>query len=145
MGQRIDQFSEAVRSKLTSIDTAYDAIHAKIGGKAQDTQAAIRGQLENVRKRIEQDREKVSAAKAAAKTWLEVHSSATAGRVAQWKAERATHKLQQRADSAEQYAEDAVCVAMAAIDEAEQAALEAWLARHEADETLDKEAAHAAS
>ena len=145
MGQRIDQFSEAIRSKLTSIDTAYDALHAKIGGRAHDAQAAIRDRLENVQKRIEQDREKVSAAKAEAKDWLEVRKSVTAERIAQWKAERATHKLQHQADTAERYAEDAVCVALAAIDEAEQAALEAWLARHEADAALEKDAAHAAS
>ena len=144
MGQRIDQFCETFRVKLTNIDTGFDALNAKIGGKAQDAQAAVRGHLEKVQKRIDQDREKVSAANIRAKNWVEARKSATAEKIAQWKAERATDKLQDRAASAEEYAEDAIYVALAAIDEAERAALEAWLARHEADDALDKEAAHAA-
>jgi hypothetical protein len=41
--------------------------------------------------------------------------------------------LQIRAEVAERYAEAAAVVALAAVDEAEQAALEAWLARKDAD------------
>jgi len=40
--------------------------------------------------------------------------------------------LQNRADNAERYAAAAVDVAVAALDEAEEAALEAWLARQDA-------------
>jgi hypothetical protein len=49
--------------------------------------------------------------------------------------------LQRRSDNAERYAAAAIDVAVAAVDEAEQASLEAWLARQDADTAQAKQAA----
>jgi hypothetical protein len=53
--------------------------------------------------------------------------------VADWKCRRDVAKLQDRADRAERCAVATIEVAAAAIDEAEQASLEAWLARVDTD------------
>ncbi len=67
------------------------------------------------------------------KKWFEEKKAATDEKVAEWKTKRETAKLQNRADGAEHYARAALEVAMSAVDNAEQATLEAWLARKDAD------------
>ena len=55
--------------------------------------------------------------------------------IAEWKANLEKAKLKGRAQAAERYAVGAVVVAFVAVDKAEQAALEAWLARKDAHST----------
>jgi hypothetical protein len=93
-----------------------------------------------VQRRIEQDRAKAVAAQAEMKNWIEQKKAATSGKIAEWKTNHETTKLQNRADMAERYAAAAVDVTLAALDEAEQATLEAWLARADADAAVPKKA-----
>jgi hypothetical protein len=134
MSQRIDQFYEDLRLKLTNIDSGLGALKTKIDGKAQNAEQSVRNHLDQVRRRIEQDRAKVTAAQSEVKNWIDEQTAAASDKVAQWKAKRETTQLQNRADKAGRYAAAALDVALAAVDEAEQAALEAWLARQDANE-----------
>ncbi len=140
MGQRIDQFCEDLRLKLTSIDSGLNGLKAKIEGKAQNAEQEARSHLERVQKRVEQDRSKVSAAQTELKNWVEERKTATRYKIAEWKTKHETSKLQNRADKAERYAAATIVVTLAAADEAEQAALEAWLARHDANSAQAKAA-----
>jgi hypothetical protein len=92
----------------------------------------LRTHLVAVQKRIAQDEAKASAARAEIKAWLDQKKTATAEKIADWKAKAETAHLNHRADMAERYAQATIAVAMAALDEAEQATLEAWLARADA-------------
>jgi light-regulated signal transduction histidine kinase (bacteriophytochrome) len=141
MGERIDQFCENLRVKLTSIDNNMQALKTKIDGKAQTAERDVRTHLDGVKKRIEQDRTKLTTAQADIKKWVEERKSASNEKIAEWKVKLEKAKLQARANSAEQYAAAAAIVAMSAIDEAEQAALEAWLARRDADSAQGTKAA----
>jgi hypothetical protein len=132
MGQRIDQFREDLRRKLTNIDSGLEGLKTKIDGKAQHAEQEVRSHLDKVQRHLELDRAKVSAARAEVKDWVEARKTATTDKIAEWKAKRETSKLQNRADQAERYAAAAIDVALGAVDEAEQAALEAWLARQDA-------------
>jgi hypothetical protein len=89
--------------------------------------------LESVKKRIEQDRTKLKTAQTDIKKWVDEFKAASNEKIAEWKAKREKAKLQSRAEIAEGYAVAAAVVALTAVDEAEQAALEAWLARKDAD------------
>ena len=140
MAQRIDRFCENLRVKLTSVDSGLHSLKTKIEGKAQHAEQEARSHLAKVQKHIEQNREKVSASQAEVKEWVEARKTATADKIADWKAKHETSKLQNRADRAERYAAATVDVAMAAVDEAEEAALEAWLAREDADSAQAKKA-----
>ena len=141
MGERIDQFCENLRIKLTSIDNNMDSLKAKIDGKAQTAEQDVRSHLDGVKKRIEQDRTKVAAAQADIKKWVEERKATASEKIAEWKTKRETAKLQSRAENAERYAAAAIVVALAAVDEAEQASLEAWLARKDADSAQSTKAA----
>jgi hypothetical protein len=138
MGQRIDQFCEDLRQKLTMTDSGLDGLKAKINGKAVHVEQDVQSHLDRVNKRIEQSRAKVAAAQAEIKNWADEKKTATSDKIAEWKAKREASKLQNRADRADRYAAAASDVAVAAFDEAEEAALEAWLARVDANSAQAK-------
>ena len=141
MGERIDQFCENLRVKLTSMDNNMESIKAKIDGKARTAEQDVRTHLDGVKKRIEQERTKVAAAQVDIKKWVEERKATTSEKIAEWKTKLEMAKLQSRAENAERYAAAAAVVALAAVDEAEQASLEAWLARKDADSAQGTKAA----
>jgi len=141
MGQRIDQFCENLRQKLTMTDSGLDGLKAKIDGKTARVEQDVQSHLDRVQKRIEQGRAKLSAAQADVKNWADERKAVTSNKIAEWKAEREIGKLQSHADKAERYAAAAIDVVVAAVDEAEQASLEAWLARQDADYAQSKQPA----
>jgi hypothetical protein len=141
MSERIDQFCENLRVKLTSIDNNIQALKVKIDGKAQTAEQEVRTRLDAVKRRVDQERPKVAAAQADIKKWLEERKATTNQKIAEWKAKSERARLKSWADFAESYAGAAAAVALAALDEAEQASLEAWLARKDAETTQDTKAA----
>lgn len=132
MGARIDQFCEDLRHKLTIADSGLDSLRAKINDSAVHAEQDVQSHLDKVHERVEQGRAKIATAQADIQGWADEKKAATRDKIAEWKAERELSKLQARADKAERYAAAASAVAIAAFDEAEQASLEAWLARHDA-------------
>jgi len=138
MGQQIDRFVEDLRVKLTNAKSRVDGLKAKIDEKAQNAGQEVRSHLDQVQKRIEQDRSKVLAAQTEVKNWVEARKTATAAKIAEWKAKHETKELQDHADWAERYAAASIEVALAAIDDAEQAILESWLARQDANSAQAK-------
>jgi hypothetical protein len=141
MAERIDRFCENLRVKLTSIDNEMQSLKAKIDQKMKTAGQDVQTELNAVKKRIEQDRARVTAAQNDMKKWMEEHKSLTREKVAEWKAKFEKAKLQSHAESAERYATGAAIVALAAVDQAQEAALEAWLARKEADSAQASKAA----
>jgi hypothetical protein len=134
MSERIDQFCENLRIKLTSIDKSMQELKVKIDSKTQTAEQEVRTRLQTVKKRIEQDRTRLQTAQADLRKWVDDLKAASTEKIGEWKAKRDEAKLQIRAEIAERYAVAAGVVALAAVDEAEQAALEAWLARKDTDE-----------
>ena len=60
--------------------------------------------MDGVKKRIEQDRAKLTAAQADIKKWVDERKATTDAKIAEWKTKREIAKLQSRAESAERYA-----------------------------------------
>jgi hypothetical protein len=133
MSEHIDQFCENLRVKLTSIDNNMRSLKAKIDSKARTAEQDVQSHLDGVKKRVEQERTKVAAAQADIKKWADERKAIAGEKIAEWKAKLEVAKLQGRADVAERYAAATAVVALSAVDEAEQAALEAWLTRQDAD------------
>jgi hypothetical protein len=141
VSQRIDQFCENLRVKLTSIDDNMRGLKDKIDSKERTVERDVQLHLVSVKTRIAQDRSKLDAAQADINKWAEERKAATDEKVAEWKAKLEKAKLKARAEAAERYAAGAAVVALAAVDEAEQASLEAWLARKDADSAQGAKAA----
>jgi hypothetical protein len=140
MNERIDQFCEILRVKLTSIDNNMQALKTKLDSKARTAEHDVQSHLDSVKKRIAEDHTKLAAAQADIKKWTEERKAVTDEKIAEWKAKLEKAKLKGRAEAAERYAAGAAVVASAAVDEAEQAWLEAWLARKDADSAQDTKA-----
>jgi hypothetical protein len=64
MNERIDQFCENLRVKLTSIDNDMRALMAKIDSKARNAEKDIESHLDSLKRRMAQDRTKLAAAQA---------------------------------------------------------------------------------
>ena len=77
MSERIDQFCENLRVKLTSIDNNMQALKAKIDSAAQTAEQEVRTRLDAVKKRVDQERPKVAAAQADIKRWVEERKETT--------------------------------------------------------------------
>ena len=136
MGQRIDQFCDQLRQKLTMADSGLEGLKAKIDSQAAHVEQDVQSHLERVQKRIDQGRAKAEAAKAELKQWAEEKKAATKETVAELRAKHDTAKLKTRAEFAQRYASASVDLAVAAVDEAERASLEAWLARRDAESAI---------
>ncbi len=138
MSKRIDNFCEDLRLKLTNIESGLGSLKNKMEGEKQQAEQEVRRHLDAVQKRIAQEQAKATAARAEIKAWLDNKKTVTEEKIAEWKAKREMSHLQNRADQAERYAKASADVALVALDEAEQAALEAWLSRAEADSAKSK-------
>jgi hypothetical protein len=138
MSQRIDQFRETFRHKLMQADSDLSALKAKIDAKAETAERDARACLDEVAKRVEQSEPKAKAARAEIEKWMTERKTAAQNSVAALKVKGETATLKVGAEVAEHYALAAADVAVAAIDAAEHAALEAWLARRDADRAQGK-------
>jgi hypothetical protein len=81
MSERIDKFCENLRVKLTSVDNNMGSLKAKIDAKARTAEQDVQSHLDGVKKRIEQDRAKVTAAQADIKKWVEERKATTSEKV----------------------------------------------------------------
>lgn len=129
MSERIDQFCEDLRLKLSSIESSAKLLKTRIDSSATTVEQEVRKQLDIVKRRLEQERGKLEAARDDWKKWAIERRAVSDEMIAEWKSKLEKAKLQSRATTAERYAAAAAALAVAAVDEAEQAALEAWLAR----------------
>jgi hypothetical protein len=133
MNHRIDQFRETLRLKLMQADSDLSTLKGQFEAKAETAERDARASLDAVTKRIEQAEPMILAAQAEVEKWMSEQKAVARDSVAELKLKGETAKLKARAEIAESYAMAAVDVAVAAIDGAEKATLQAWLARRDAD------------
>lgn len=133
MSEHIPRLCGKLRIKLHGIDRRLEALEANAVEMSEEAQHAVESQLDRVEQRIYDNRIIVEAANARVKAWLDGKKAGFDANRARWKESRRVHLLNSRADDAEAYAGAVFDLAAAAADEAVQAALEALLARHDAD------------
>jgi len=131
MGRNIDKFCEDLRVKLTNIDNGLGALKAKIDSNADKAEQEVRSYLDKTHARVEQEKARIAADQTQMKNWADQQKAMTREQIAAWKAKREATKLQSRAEMADRYAEAAADFAIGAVGVAEEAALEAWLARQD--------------
>jgi DNA-binding transcriptional MerR regulator len=132
MSEHIDRLCGDLRIKLHGIDRRLEALKGNAMATSEKAQHAVESQLDRVEQRIYDNRITVEAANARVKAWLDGKKASFDGNRSDWKEHRKVHLLNDRADDAEAYAAAVFELAAAAADEAVQAALEALLARNDA-------------
>jgi len=130
--QNLDQLSAEVRARLANIDSGFKSLKTKADSDTKHAEAEARSQLAKVSADIEANKPKLAAAEAQVTQWVHEQKAATTQKVAEWKSTQDFGKLQARAAQAERYAAAARDVAVAALNGAHQAALEAYLANKDA-------------
>ena len=129
---KLDRVCDQLRIKLHGIDRRLEALKGNAMALSEKSQGVVESQLDRIEQRIYDSRVSVDAANTRVKTW---HDGKKAGFDANrevWKKERRFHQLNSRADDTEAYAIAVFELAAAAADEAAQAALQALLARNDA-------------
>jgi hypothetical protein len=132
MSEHIDRLCHQLRIKLHGIDRRLEVLKVNSMATSEESQHAVEGRLDQVEQRIYDTRVTVEAANARVKTWLEGKKAGFDAHRAEWREQRKVHLLNTRADDAEAYAVAVFDLAAAAADEAAQAALQALLARNDA-------------
>jgi hypothetical protein len=130
--QNLDQFSAEVRARLANIDSGLKSLKTKADSDAKQAEAEARSQLAKLSADIEATKPKLATAEAQMTQWVQAQKAATTQKIAEWKSTQDFGKLQAHAAQAERYAVAARDVAVAALNGAHQAALEAYLARKDA-------------
>jgi DNA-nicking Smr family endonuclease len=131
MGPHIDEFCGEICLKLVDIDEELRHLKITIRKKARHAEPEVRSQLEKVINRIACNQPKVAAARAQAEHWItDKAKDALRFRNEEIPEER-IRKLR-RATEAGRYAAACIDLAIAAVDQAERSAPEAWLVREDA-------------
>jgi len=133
MSVTVDQFCEKLRSRLDGAETRFATLKSNVKALPKQGEQALQNNLDQARSKIEANKKKVAQAQANLKGRAEQKLSQTKEAINEWKVKHETTKLNARADRAEEYAADAVGYAIAMMDQAEEAILDAAVARIDAD------------
>lgn len=134
MSEKVDKFCNDLRIHLNKVEERLDRVKTSVKTASDETRAAVESKKKKIEADFEADKRKVDEAKANAKSWIEEKKSETDAKIEEWKTNREIHKLEKRADRAEEYAAASIYIAAAAVDEADLSILEAVAARMIADE-----------
>jgi hypothetical protein len=118
-------------SQARRLDEELQFLKITIRKKARRAEPEVRSQLEKVTKRIACNQSKVAAARVQVEQWV-TDKAKDDLRFRNEKIPEDRNRNPRRAAEADRYAAACIDLAIAAVDEAERAALEAWLVREEA-------------
>src|SRR5215207_1629324 len=114
------------------LDASLEALKGNAMALSEKSQGVVESQLDRIEQRIYDSRISVDAANTRVKTWHDGKKAGFDASRESWKKERRFHQLNSRADDTEAYAIAVFELAAAAADEAAHAALQALLARNDA-------------
>jgi hypothetical protein len=133
MGEKFDKLCSDLRIKIDDADKHLKDLQASAKNAGQKARDDAKAHLATLESKAKEQQAKIEESEAKVKAWAQQKKAITADKIAEWKAQRQVKKLNDRADDAESYAVATMQVAGAAIDEAERAAIEAVVARIDAD------------
>jgi hypothetical protein len=133
MSEKFNDFCSELRTKINDADKRIKDLKASAVGASEKAKLEAKAQLAALENKAKEQKARAAAADAKAKAWVEEKKTMTHDKIAQWKEQRDVKRLAARADLSEHYAVTAMEIAAAAVDEAERAAVEAVVARIDAD------------
>ena len=133
MSEKVDQFCDRLRERLNAFEGWVHSVKADAKSGAEKAEKALQAKLAEARAKLHAQKERVEQTRVNLQTWAREKMAETKVVIDEWKAKHEARKLTARADRAEAYAADAILCALASIDEAEEAILDAVVARMDAD------------
>jgi membrane protein involved in colicin uptake len=133
MSEKFDNFCNELRTKINDADKRIKDLKASAAGASEKAKLEAKAQLAALDNKAKEQKARTMAAEAKMKSWVEEKKTMTQDTIAHWKQQRDAKRLAARADLSEHYAVAAMEIAATAVDEAERAAVEAVVARMDAD------------
>ncbi len=128
MSNAIAKFNKQIRHKLHEVEHRLEALKSATEVQVAHADKAIRSHVGTLEDGAHKGKQTLDQARIDMAAWVED----TKDVVAAWKTKLDFAMLQGRAERSERYAEAALVVALAGVDQAEKAMLSAGLARGEA-------------
>jgi len=135
MSAKVDKFCDDLRDRLNTVESRLHAAKTNVQALAGQAEETLRQQCDELHRKAQAEKDRIERLRGSLTAKAQQKLAETTEIVREWKAKNETRKLNARADRAQVYAADAIEFAVAAIDEAEKAILDAIVARMDADET----------
>ncbi len=132
MSNAIAKFNKRIRHKLHEVEHRLAALKSSTETQVEHADKAIRAHVETLEDGAHKAKEALGEAQTEMSAWVDDARDV----VADWKNKLDTAMLRGRAERSERYAEAALVVALAGVDQAEKAMLSAGLAHGEAEAAL---------
>ncbi len=129
MSDAIAKFTKRMQRKMNEVEERLKKLKSVSETQAAYADKAIRAHVETLEDGAQKAKASLDQARTAMAAWVEDAREA----VGDWKTKLDAKMLHARADRAEHYAEAALVVALAGVDQAEKAMLSAGLARSDAE------------
>jgi len=133
MSTAIDNFTKQLHDNLEAVEDRVKSLRASIQSAPKKTQAEIELKLDEAKAQLDAKKQEFDEYRAKLKTQFEEKESEVKLHVEEWKTSRKVKQLEHRAEKAESYADTAIFLALAMMEEAEKATLEAIAARRDAE------------
>ena len=133
MSTKSEQFCKKLHDRVDGLESRLTALKDRVEELPNQSEKALQDHLAKARSKVEDQKQTLAQAQANLKARAEQQANQTKDTIDDWKAKREVKKLNARADRAEAYAADAIDFAVVAIDQAEEAILDAFVARVDAD------------
>jgi hypothetical protein len=132
MSTTIDNFTKQLHDNLEAAEDRLKSLKESIQSVPKKTQTEIQLRLDEVKAALDAKKQEFDDHRAKLKTQFEEKESEVMSTIEEWKANRAVKKLEHRAEKAEDYATTVTFLAVAMMEEAEKATLEAIASRLDA-------------
>jgi exonuclease VII large subunit len=134
MSSKLDNFGADLRERLRSAADRIESMNSSLESASRQGAEAMRTKLQEVRQNLARQKKQVDQKRAELKNWADQKMAETKESIAAWKERHDVAKLNSRADRSERYASDAIEYAAYVLDEAEEATLDAVVARIDAED-----------
>ena len=144
MSTTIDNFTKQILDNLEAVEDRAKSLKESVQSATEKTQDEIQLKLDEAKTNLKAKKQEFDEYRTKLKTQFEEKESEVKLNVEEWKTSRKVKKLEHRADKAEDYAATAIFLAMAMMEEAEEATLSAICTRLDAEAAAGttKEARH---
>jgi exonuclease VII large subunit len=142
MSVAVDQFCDKLRDRLNAIEARLKTVKTDIQDRSEAAETALRGKLDEIRTKLKDQGGRMDQMRSELKARAQQKIAETKEAISDWKVKQETRKLKARAERAQAYAADAMEYALATIDEAEEAILDAMLARMDTERSEKPAAVH---
>lgn len=137
MSVAIDNFTKQLHDNLEAIENRAKLLREDLQAAPKKTQTEIQLQLDKAQEAVDAKKHEFDEYRIKLQTQFEEKEAEVLSTVEEWKKSREVKKLAHRADKAESYATTVTLLAMATMEEAEKATLEAIAARLDAEVAMN--------